>query len=280
MRVSRASRPVLGSGGFIGTVRTSAELDDFWVKEMVADSIDAVGRHTHETAHLLYVLEGRYRTSAEGVETLCQPRTLIYVPPGTTHDDRFHDSRGRFLTVSMKPHAAARIRQVLGADERAVGFSSGIIPDLGARLLDELRTEDTASLLVLEGLTLEILGQVARRRGGRAKAPAPWLRRVEDALRARFAEQLSIDEIAAIAGVHKAHLVAEFRRRHGVTIGDYVRRLRIDFARRALGESDTTLAEIATEAGFYDQGHFSRSFKQQTGLTPSQYRAGRRSTRL
>lgn len=280
MAVSHAPRTVFGPGGFIGTVRTSAELDDFWVKEMAADRIGAVGRHTHETAHLLYVLEGRYRTSAAGVESLCRPRTLIYVPPGTTHDDRFHDAHGRFLTVSVKPRAAARLEQALGAGERAVGFSSGVLPDLGARLQEELHTEDTASLLVLEGLALEILGHVARRRGVGAKAPPSWLRRVEDALRARFAERLSTDEIAAIAGVHKAHLVAEFRKHYYVTIGDYVRRLRIDFARRALAESDTPLALIATEAGFYDQGHFSRCFKQQTGLTPLQYRASKRATRL
>lgn len=280
MAASQASRTVLRPGEFIGTERTSAELDDFWVKELTADRIDDVGRHTHETAHLLYILEGSYRTSAAGVETLCRPRTLIYAPPGTTHDDRFYDPRGRFLTVSVKQHAAARIENAIGVGQHAVGFSSGVVSDLGARLHDELRTDDTASLLVLEGLTLEILGYVARRRGKRAEAPPPWLRRVEDALRARFAERLSTDEIAAIAGVHKAHLVADFRKRYGVTIGDYVRRLRIDFAKRALDESNTTLAQIAAEAGFYDQGHFSRSFKQQTGLTPLQYRSAKRATRL
>lgn len=267
---------VLKPGSFIGTVRNRVELADFWIKELTADQEHAVGRHTHETAHFLYVLDGSYLTSARGVDRVASARTLVFDPPGTTHDDRFHAADGRFLTVSLKPTATRRLADVKGFDGPAVAITRGVVPSLGERLRDELQATDDASPLVLEGLVLEILGHIGRCRD-EAKAPPSWLRRVEELLRTRFAETLSIEEVAAAAGVHPAHLVAVFRRHHGVTVGDYVRRLRLAFARKHLTETDTPLSEVAMSAGFYDQSHFSRSFKQLTGMTPSQYRAATRS---
>ena len=52
--------------------------------------------------------------------------------------------------------------------------------------------------------------------------------------------------------------------------------LRVEFACGRMVDGNTTLAEIASDAGFSDQPHFSRTFKQETGLTPAEYRAGMR----
>ena len=68
-------------------------------------------------------------------------------------------------------------------------------------------------------------------------------------------------------------LAREFRRRFGCSIGDYVRRLRIEFACRELAISDVPLYEIAFAAGFSDHSHFARTFKRATGMTPGAYRA-------
>jgi len=48
--------------------------------------------------------------------------------------------------------------------------------------------------------------------------------------------------------------------------------VRIEFARRELAGSSASLSAIAAEAGFCDQSHFSRLFKQYTGVTPAEYR--------
>ena len=57
------------------------------------------------------------------------------------------------------------------------------------------------------------------------------------------------------------------------TVGEYVRRLRLDWATRQLSETEVSITEIALAAGFYDQSHFSHLFKQHTGFTPAEFRA-------
>jgi AraC family transcriptional regulator len=72
--------------------------------------------------------------------------------------------------------------------------------------------------------------------------------------------------------VHPVHLAQAFRKFYHCTIGDHVRSLRIDFACRQLTMTKLPLSEIALLAGFADQSHFTRTFKEALGLPPSQYR--------
>ena len=58
----------------------------------------------------------------------------------------------------------------------------------------------------------------------------------------------------------------------GCTVGGYVRRLRIDWARERLAQRGAALVDVALDAGFADHAHFTRVFHRETGMTPSGYR--------
>jgi AraC family transcriptional regulator len=87
-------------------------------------------------------------------------------------------------------------------------------------------------------------------------------------------ERVTLAELAAVAGVHRTHLVRAFRARYGVSVGAYVRRERIRWAARALRGTETPIAEIALQAGFADQSHFTRTFVKHMGVSPGRYRRG------
>ena len=144
---------------------------------------------------------------------------------------------------------------------------------LASRLYRELYATDAASSLVVEGLLLEIVAEVARYiPGGARSKPPSWLGQARELVSTNFSESLSVNAVAEVVGVHPVHLSREFRRYYHQSIGEYVRRLRIEFACREMAGSETPLLEIAVAAGFADHGHFTRTFKRLTGLTPSQYR--------
>jgi AraC family transcriptional regulator len=132
---------------------------------------------------------------------------------------------------------------------------------------------DDFSPLIIEGLTLEILAEVART-GTPHLGPSPprWLERIREMLHTHFAESVSLAWLAEAAGVHPVSAASAFRRFYRCTIGQYLRRCRVDFACRRLTKSGDSLAEIALAAGFADQSHFCRTFKRHTGLTPAVYR--------
>src|SRR5256885_155059 len=78
-------------------------------------------------------------------------------------------------------------------------------------------------------------------------------------------------------GAHPASLARAFRAHYGLSVGEYGRRLRLAGAAAELAGSETPLAEIAANAGFADQSHFTRVFRRHVGTTPARYRAQARS---
>jgi len=125
--------------------------------------------------------------------------------------------------------------------------------------------------LIVDGLTLQLLGVCDRQSRGEAAIPR-WLRRVSELLRERCTATWNLADVAAEAGVHPVYLAGSFRRHFGCTVGEYVRRQRILLACRQLAGTCNPLAEIAVQTGFADQSHFNRVFKRQIGLTPAAYR--------
>jgi AraC family transcriptional regulator len=142
------------------------------------------------------------------------------------------------------------------------------------RLYGEFHRADELSPLVVEGIALEIMGEASRRLSSKPHSVPPrWLAEARDILHEQYSKRLTVNELARCVHVHPVHLAREFRRFYECTIGDYVRRRRIEFACQELVQSESSLSEIAMAAGFFDQSHFSKTFKQHTGNSPQAYRA-------
>jgi AraC family transcriptional regulator len=155
-----------------------------------------------------------------------------------------------------------------------IEFDGGLPAQLATRLYREFRRTDEVSSLITEALALELSTHVVRtRKHERMKDPPIWLKRARDLIQEEFFTKLTLSQIAKTAGVHPLHLVRVFHQFERCTIGEYVRRLRVEFAAQQLSNSDISLAELALTSGFCDQAHFSKTFKLSTGMTPSQYRS-------
>ncbi len=83
---------------------------------------------------------------------------------------------------------------------------------------------------------------------------------------------ISMKEMAAMAGLSTTHFNARFREIFGMTPTRYVLSRRIEHSRRLLTKTSKDIAEISVELGFCDQSHFTKRFRSVTGLTPRQYR--------
>ncbi|HJO10189.1 MAG TPA: helix-turn-helix transcriptional regulator, partial [Verrucomicrobiota bacterium] len=93
-----------------------------------------------------------------------------------------------------------------------------------------------------------------------------------DYMRANLSETLSIDQLVKHIGYGRSRFFDLFRANTGMTPNDYMRRLRLEVARRLLVKTSRPVTEIAFEVGFNSSQYFSTVFLQYTGLTPSSFR--------
>lgn len=234
--------------------------------------------HRHEHALLCLIRRGAYtETCRTGIRTH-QQSTVFFLPPEEEHLSNFHSTEVRIFRVEVDPQRLECIREHSKILDRPANFNGGLLTGLATRLYREFLQIDETSPLAIEGLVLEIIAEASRRSRPTSERQAPrWLKQARELIHARFSEKLTLAEIAQSVGVHPIYLASEFRRCYLSTVGEYVREMRIEYACRELSTSDSSLVDIALQAGFADQSHFSKVFKRLTSLTPSQYQANFRS---
>lgn len=99
---------------------------------------------------------------------------------------------------------------------------------------------------------------------------AAAVRRVRDYIHAYYAENISLDDVAALVGLGRFHLVAAFKREVGLPPHAYHVQVRVAAARRLLA-AGLPGAQVAVETGFADQSHMIRHFRRVVGATPGVY---------
>lgn len=103
--------------------------------------------------------------------------------------------------------------------------------------------------------------------------PARHLLRAKDLADAHFSEALDVDDLAAAAGLSRAHFSRVFRRAFGVSPHAYLLTRRLERAAAMLRNTDNPVTEICLAVGLQGLGSFTTSFKRTYGLTPTAYRA-------
>ena len=254
-----------------GEVIERRDLFNFKLRETVYPAGLMLGRHMHANAYLTFIIEGRYTETYQGNSAVCRAGTLRFLPAQEVHSNAYDDG-ARCLHVELQPSTIERLREHAHILDRPGEVTSPQAAMLARRLYTEFRQRDQAASIAIEGLVLEILAESARSTGVASRTAPKWLLRAKDMIQVKFLEVPSLTDIAHASGVHPVHLSREFRRYFDCTVGEYMRKLRIEHASYLLASTNTPLAEIANVCGFADQSHFSSTFKRTVGLTPARYR--------
>ncbi len=265
--------PTPADSGFVGQVAARRRGDDLLLTELCHPARRTFPLHAHRHAYLSLLLAGGYREQTAGRALIQRPLAVTFHPPGLEHRDEVAEGGVRMLCVEVGERWLGRLREdgPLALDLHAL--PGGAAVRLAIRLFRELRQwDESASPLLAEGLALELLATAAHRRPSRERQPPAWLGRVEELLRATFRHPPGLDRLAAEAGVHPVHLARTFRHFRGCTPGVYVQELRVRRVWAGAADPRLPLADLALEAGFADQSHCTRVFRQRTGLTPGALR--------
>lgn len=229
---------------------------------------EEVQPHSHDEAHFVLVLGGRYMSSAKGAPVASSAPLLVFNPAGTTHRDRFYRGKGSFLAVSGGP-ARDEGQAIMVRDPYAIWTAHRIAREIADAALPPIG---------LDGRAHQLIASVRPPTSDEAPDaidPPSWLRRAFEMSFTADDAELSVADLAREAGVHPVHLARVFKHYLACSPGEYLRGRRLERAAAMLGAPHASLADIACATGFADQAHFSRAFRSAFHSTPLAWRRER-----
>lgn len=228
--------------------------------------------HTHEAYGLGAIEVGAERFRYRGSEHLAPAGSLVLMNPDELHTGRAGTDGGwTYRMVYLDP---ALVEQVTG--ERGWWFADAVGHDAPrarrvGRLLERLwRAEDP---LDFDGLLLTLLTEFRAHVRSPRTAPAEGALRfapVVELMRAQLHRRITLDELAAVAGLSPFHFLRRFQATHHVTPQQMLMALRLYEAKERLANGEAPAA-VAAAVGLTDQAHLTRALARRYGVTPARY---------
>ena len=264
------------NGRFYGGVASALHANGLSLAETTYAPGFHVPSHEHASPFVCVPLDGWFVEQYESDSYDLSAGSMFYHPGPGVHSERFGGLGGRCFVAQMSHEwldaLGARGLELPPVFLRSSGDRAA---RLGAEAFREFRKSDAASVLGVEGLLVALLAELTRTRHPRERGRPAWLRRATELVHDRFLEPITLAQLAAELDLHPSHVARSFARFHGCTVGEMVRRLRLERARELLASSQHGLSEVALITGFADQSHLSRAFKRRYGVAPGAYRRGR-----
>jgi AraC family transcriptional regulator len=263
-------------GIYFGSDQIRREVPGFSVSLLIpASRAEDVPLHTHEHASFVFVLSGAYMSGADGATKISSEPMLVFNPAGTTHRDSFVRPTGGFLALSISDESLRVALNGAVLPTSAQAFASGPGFDTALRVVQESVSPKAAATVTIEALCWELLASVAGEKlwpNNDQISRLSWIGRARELLQERCSDSLQISGMAQELGVHPVYFARIFRQVFRCTPGEYRLRCRLRNALASMHTSSITLSEIALGAGFFDQSHFSKAFREHFGMPPQAYR--------
>ena len=233
----------------------------------------SIEEHSHAYPHFTIMLDGGFTETYEFDEFICEKGDVLIVPEGQPHTDVIGPNGAHSLSVEISRSLVKFL-----SSESTLLTSPKVINDqtTKARILALKRLfihDQSPSHFELHSAAMQVILGVFQATESDDKSTMPdWLSGVLKELDSDSYHIPTLKHLAQQAGVSTAHLSRIFRNALGQTIFEYHRQRRLIAASGKIVSTSDSLAVIAAEVGFCDQAHFTKSFKQHFGITPSEYR--------
>jgi AraC family transcriptional regulator len=268
MLLADSSSP-LSKGTYLGKNEQSFNAEGIIVSKTIYTERVSEEWHSHENHHITFILTGGNREQRKNQELEVVAGTVLNYRSGEKHRNvnTWHPSRNINLEISED------FFRDYGIHPSSFDFLNHREIDAKLVLLkiyEQCRSNLHDSTFSIHSLLLSLLETGDR--NIKSGSPPFWLEKVKEMVHDRWNEPLSLSELSEAAGVHPVSVSKFFPRHFHLTLGEYQRKLRLANALTLLRQGSRSLTDVAHYCGFFDQSHFTRTFRQETGLLPKEFR--------
>jgi AraC family transcriptional regulator len=227
------------------------------------------GMHYHENPHICFLLQGGDIESRSNRSYERNTGDIYFYYAGETHS-----------SISRKGISKNTVIEFGQTFFGKYGFSESQIDravkeNLDAKFLvlkmqKEMLIDDGCSSLTIQTLLLDLVNCSLK---SYERSTPKWVHTLDNFLNDNWNEKVTLQELSTATETHPITISKHFRKYFSCTLGEYLRKRKIDRSIPLIKDSQMSLTEIALHCGFADQSHFTRTFKQLTGFLPKEFRS-------
>jgi AraC family transcriptional regulator len=259
----------LDAGTFLGNNKTCVCADGAILSETVYTQKVYEGWHAHENTHLTLIVAGGTTEQRKKGASEAIPGNVLFYHSGEKHRNGNTQHPSKNINLEIEP----RFYESYGLDEHAFAVSRlnhtsvalCLLKMYSASVHDPVNAGCSVHSLLLSLFSL-------KQEPDTSKGIPDWVPKLRDILHDHWQELPTLHELAKLINVHPVTISKFFPRYFHCTLGAYIRKLKVQKALALLQQPGRSLTDIAYTCGFFDQSHFIRTFKWETGFLPKAYK--------
>ena len=260
------------------------------------DNLEKSTWHYHNTYEISFITEGAgKRIVADSIEEF-QPADLVFIGQNLPHvwiaDKESRTPSNRTLEMVYLQFSASVLSSSMLALPEFRNIKNALeLSERGIHIIGQSLNEVSEIMLQLPYLKsfdrmlhffkmMDIIGksssniQLASEEymSKRFKSGNRRIETIHEYLMSNYREEVNLKRLAELVNMAEGSLCRFFKASMGITVFEYLNRIRIEFACKLLMDLNLSILDVGLDSGFNNLSHFNRQFKRNTGVTPSEYR--------
>jgi len=259
----------LKSGEFFGSHYQKLNFEGFTITD-TEYTHRKVDWHFHENPYFTYLLQGKLYEANKKEEYYLESGSLLFHNWQDAHYNTKPKDYTRGFHIEFNSEWFLKHGIASMDFEGSLSLKNPIIKSLMNKVFLETKINDPSSQLSIELLMIEIFDKIKTQEADKFTKKPGWVKKLQELLLDTETDY-TLAALSKELNIHPVHLSRGFHKYFGITLGQYVRRLKVNKAIMLMSSNQFSMTEICYQCGFYDQSHFISNFKSIYHTTPSSF---------
>ncbi|MFA5330593.1 MAG: helix-turn-helix transcriptional regulator [Prolixibacteraceae bacterium] len=261
----------LNKGQFYGEVNEITKLEGVILTD-TEYTHRKVDWHYHETPYFTFILQGGLIEENKKEIYQCSTGDLLFHNWQEAHYNIKPEGFARGFHIELDQNWIDSFSLDMKKLQGSICITNPAIKLLLYQIFRETKINDNTTGLSIQNLLLSTFVQMEGSEEINYKERPRWVYEIQEILHEYCCESLSLTGLSNLLNLHPAHISRYFPKYFRCSLGEYLRKLKVERSLSLMSNKKLSLTQIAFECGFSDQSHFIRCFREITGTNPSVYR--------
>ncbi len=257
----------LKRGEFFGSHYQKLNFEEFTITD-TEYTHNKVDWHFHENPYFTYLLQGKLYEANKKEEYYLESGSLLFHNWQNSHHNIKPKDYTRGFHIEFNSDWFLKYNISSMDFEGSLNLKNPMIKSLMNKVFLETKINDTQSQVSIELLMIDIFNKIKLQESDSYRKKPEWVNKIQEIL-LETETDCTLTMLSKELNIHPVHLSREFHKYFGTTLGQYIRRLKLNKAITLISSNKYSMTEICYKCGFYDQSHFTSTFKKIYKMPPS-----------